>query len=87
MTEKYKDLISRFINRRISAEEFESAYLVLFKNDNDQVSGTEFNTLEKLFFAIDDYVADPKLRKAVHGLDGEQLRASARDTYQMLYPA
>lgn len=87
MTEKYKALISRFVDRQISAEEFESAYLKLFKNDKDQVSGTEFNTLEKLFFAIDDYVADPKLRQAVRGLDEEQLRESARDTYQRLYPA
>lgn len=87
MTEKYRDLIFRFVNRQISAEEFEPAYLKLFKHDKDQVSGPEFNTLEKLFFAVDDYVADPGLRQAVRGLDEEQLRERARDTYQRLYPA
>ena len=59
---KYKDLILSYVNRTISAEEFESAYLALFKHDSDQVLGAEFNILEKLFFAIDDFVADPELR-------------------------
>ena len=86
MTEKYRDLIFRFANRKIPVEEFEAAYLRLFKHDKDQVSGPEFNTLEKLFFAVDDYVADPRLRQAVRGLDEEQLRDCARDTYRRLYP-
>lgn len=67
MTEKYKDLVFKFSNRQISVEVFEPAYLRLFKHDKDQVPGSEFNTLEKLFFAVDDYVADPSLREAVHG--------------------
>ncbi|HEY0226016.1 MAG TPA: colicin immunity domain-containing protein [Mycobacterium sp.] len=86
MTGKYRDLIFKFVNRQISAEEFESAYLRLFKHDKDQVSGPEFNTLEKLFFAVDDYVADARLRQAVRGLDEEQLRDYAHNTYRSLYP-
>ncbi|MEM6109756.1 colicin immunity domain-containing protein [Mycobacterium sp. 050272] len=85
MTEKYRDLIFKFANRQIDVEEFEPAYLRLFKYDEDQVAGSEFNTLEKLFFAVDDYVADPSLRQAVRGLDEEQLRDCARDVYQRLY--
>ncbi|MEE6139952.1 colicin immunity domain-containing protein [Mycobacterium sp. 050128] len=85
MTEKYRDVIFRFANRKISVEEFEPTYLKLFKHDKDQVPGPEFNTLEKLFFAVDDYVADPGLRQHVRGLDEEQLRDCARDVYQMLY--
>jgi hypothetical protein len=85
MAEKYREGISKFINWKISAEEFESTYLRLFKHDKDQVSGPEFDALEKLFFAVDDYVADPSLRKAVNGLDEEQLRGCARDVYQRLY--
>lgn len=87
MCAKYRQLISRFVDRKMSAEEFEAAYLPLFKHDHDQVPGAEFNVLEELFFAVDDYVADPELRKAVHGLDDEQLRARAREAYQRLYPA
>lgn len=84
MDKKYRDLIFRFVGHGISADEFEPAYLKLFKHDRDQLSGAEFNTLEKLFFAVDDYVADPRLRQAVDGLDEEQLRDRARDTYRML---
>jgi hypothetical protein len=87
MSAKYKQLISRFADRKIPVEEFEAAYLTLFKHDHDQVPGPEFNILEELFFAVDDYVADPELREAVHGLDDEQLRARAREAYQRLYTA
>ena len=38
-------------------------------------------TLEKLFFAVDDYVADPELRKKVGGLNDEELRAYADELY------
>ena len=85
MCGKYKDLILNFINQTISAEEFESAYLALFKHDSDQVLGPEFNILENLFFAIDDFVADPELRATVHGLDEEGLRKHAREAYERLY--
>jgi Bacterial self-protective colicin-like immunity len=63
MTAKYRNLISGFINHRISAEEFQSSYFMLFKNDEDQVPGSEFKTLDKLFADADDYTADPELRK------------------------
>lgn len=85
MTNKYRELILRFATRQISAEEFEPSYLRLFKYDEDQVTSSEFNFLEKLFFAVDDYVADPELRQAVAGLDEEQLRNCARDTYNKIY--
>ena len=96
MCAKYRDLISRFANGQISAQEFESAYLALFKHDQDQVPGAEFNILEGLFFAVDDYVADPELRRRLQGLDpelrkygqaldDEELRACAREAYRKLY--
>jgi hypothetical protein len=85
MTEKYRELIFRFANQQIPVEEFEPDYLRLFKYDKDQVPSPEFDILEKLFFAVDDYVADPGLRQAVRGLDEDQLRDCARATYQRLY--
>ncbi|MGC2653590.1 MAG: colicin immunity domain-containing protein [Mycobacterium sp.] len=85
MCTKYKDLILSYVNRKISAEQFESAYLELFKHDTDQVLGVQFNILENLFFAIDDFVADPELRAAVHGLNEEDLRKHALEAYQQLY--
>ena len=87
MTGKYRDLIFKFVDRQISAEEFESAYLRLFKHDKDQVFGPKFNTLEKLFFAVEMIMLQtPHYVKLFGGLDEEQLRDCARNTYHKIYP-
>jgi hypothetical protein len=85
MVAKYRDLISDFVSGRLSAQDFESTYLRMFKSDNDQVPGHEFDLLEKLFFAIDDYVDDPELRVKVSGLSDDDLRISAKEAYTQLY--
>ena len=85
MAAKYRDLIADFVSGRVSAQNFESAYLQVFKNDKDQVPSREFDVLEKLFFGIDDYIADPELRKKVGGLDDGELRSRAEETYSLLY--
>ncbi|WP_292981723.1 colicin immunity domain-containing protein [Mycobacterium sp.] len=83
--DKYRDLISDFVSGRLPAHSFESQYLRVFKNDTDRAPRREFQVLENLFFAIDDYVADPELREKVGGLDDDQLRAVAQDAYTQLY--
>ncbi|WP_428342354.1 colicin immunity domain-containing protein [Mycobacterium sp.] len=85
MVAKYRDLISDFTSNRLSAQSFESRYLQIFKTDTDQVPSNEFDLLEKLFFAVDDYVADPELREKVGGLDDDQLRDRAEEAYSQLY--
>jgi hypothetical protein len=85
MVAKYRDLIANFVGGGMSAQNFESAYLQVFKTDRDQVPGREFDVLEKLFFAIDDYVADPALREKVGGLNDDELRARVEETYTLLY--
>jgi hypothetical protein len=94
MAARYRGLISRFINREISAGEFESFYLALFKHDKDQVPSPQFEVLDRLFADVDDYVADPDLRKRVaelndgkllRTLDDAELRARAREAYRKLY--
>lgn len=85
MTAKYRDLLSRFINREITAPEFQSLYFTVFKNDGDQVPGTKFKILDRLFADVDDYTADPKLRERAGGLDDEELRTCAREAYRKLY--
>ncbi|MDH6245492.1 colicin immunity domain-containing protein [Mycobacterium sp. OTB74] len=82
---KYWSLIADFIAERISADDFETAYLKLFKDDADLVAGREFTLLEGLFFDVDDYVGDPELRSRAGGLDGDQLRSRAREVYLKLY--
>jgi hypothetical protein len=85
MTARYRGLISDFVDQRISADEFETAYLSLFKTDTTQVRSTEFEVLDGLFADVDDYVGDPELRSRAGGLDGDQLRSRAREVYLKLY--
>jgi hypothetical protein len=87
---KFKGLISRFINGQIAAEDFQTSYLRMFKNEADVDIGAEFDILEELFTDTDDYVMDPELRsylrgkhpefrKYVQALDEEELRVRARE--------
>jgi hypothetical protein len=93
---KYKSLISQFVNHQISAADFESAYLKMFKNEEEIIGGEEFDILEYLFTSADGYVADPELRSRIlaenpnarkygQGLDDEELRADAREAYRKLF--
>jgi hypothetical protein len=85
MVAKYRDLISDFVSGRLPAHSFESRYLQVFKTDTDQVPGNEFDVLEELFFAVDDYVADPELREKAGGLNDDELRTRADEAYLLLY--
>ena len=93
---KYTTLIYQFINHQISAPDFESAYLKLFKSETETIGGDAFDILEDLFTSTDDYVADPELRSRLlaenrdlhkYGkpLDDEELRAEARAAYRKLF--
>jgi self-protective colicin-like immunity protein len=88
MADRYKHLIFAFINREISAPEFESRYLTMFKSDKNKVSGEKFNVLDKLFADVDAYEADPELRKQVYGgIGDEELLTCAQAAYEKLYEA
>lgn len=87
MLENYRDLIRRFVNGAISADEFEADYLARFKDDPNQVTGEEFDILDELFADVDDYASDPTLRASTGGISGEDLRARARDAYTRLFDA
>ena len=88
MADRYKPLISKFINKEISASEFESCYIALFKRDKSKVGGEKFDILDRLFADVDAYEADPELRKQVYGgIGDEELLTYARAAYQKLYEA
>lgn len=80
----YAELISRFVDGRISAQEFESSYLRMFKNEKTRFPVDVFDLLDGLFADVDEYVADPDLRNDAGGLDDEQLRTRARTAYDRL---
>lgn len=81
----YEPLIREFVSGALTADQFESAYLSVFKQDHSQIPGPEFEILDGLFADVDDYVADADLRARAGGLDGEQLRERARAVYERLY--
>ena len=69
----YLEMISDFVSGRISASEFEIAYLERFKNESSILPEQAFLILDGLFADVDAYCADPELRDADE-LDEEQLR-------------
>ncbi len=94
---KYKGLITSFINRQISAQEFSASCLQMFKKDGDySLSHEEFDILEELFTDADDYSANPEYheyvdnlnpesRGLIRALDEEELRDRALEAYRKLY--
>lgn len=93
---KYGCLIYQFINDQISASDFASQYLRMFKAEKNIIGGDGFDVLEYLFTSADGHVADPELhrrilaenpdfRKYGQGLDDEELRADAREAYRQLF--
>jgi hypothetical protein len=87
MLENYRDLMRRFVIGEISADEFETDYLTRFKDDQNQVTGTEFDILDGLFADVDEYISDPTLRDSAGGISGEELGTRARDAYDRLFDA
>ncbi|GGF98993.1 hypothetical protein GCM10007304_11130 [Rhodococcoides trifolii] len=85
MIESYREIIGSFVSGSTSASEFEAAYLRHFKDDRTQVSGSEYDTLERLFFDVDDYVEDPGLRDGPKDIGPDELRARARRAFDVLY--
>nr|WP_296779099.1 colicin immunity domain-containing protein [Rhodococcus sp. (in: high G+C Gram-positive bacteria)] len=84
---RYKYLIESFVSGVVEAEQFESEFLKLFKNDTDQVPGVEFDVLDGLFVSIDEYVADGDLRARAGGIDDERLKTQAYKAYRLLFDA
>ena len=68
----YLDLMRGFGERRISASEFETKFLALYKNDATNWSEREFRALDELFGAVDAFCGDDSLRDD-EDIDEEQL--------------
>lgn len=79
----YLDLVGAFVEHRISAGDFETRFLSMFKAQTgdfaDQKEEDEriFRILDRLFADVDAYVVDPELRESEEDLDEEQLRSCA----------
>lgn len=95
--DKYEVLIRCFVDGRISAPDFKTAFLAKFKTDPDHFPVMDFDVLEKLFTDVDAYVADPDLRgllrakdpeflKYAPAYDEQELWACALEAHRKLYP-
>ncbi|MGK5441388.1 colicin immunity domain-containing protein [Micromonospora sp. URMC 105] len=77
-------VIRAFVDGRLTAREFEVAYLNLFKHDPNLHDKAVMRPLEWLFFEVDEFVADPDLRARAGGSDEETLRRVAAETLARL---
>jgi hypothetical protein len=73
----YMDLIRRYLNEIVSAEEFERLYLRMFKDDPTIRPSAGYDVLNGLFWDVDAFCADPEFRSAAD-LDEAALRTRAR---------
>lgn len=60
--EDYGSLLNRFIQHRMSADEFQIAYLKLFKNERRQLDEALFDVLDTLFGDVDAFSSEPTIR-------------------------
>ncbi len=81
---RYQSLIRPFITGKMTAPEFEDAYLSTFKADATDFPRQVFDILEQLFGDVDEYVADQALREKAGGLDDDQLRQCAQRAFDQL---
>jgi len=79
----YEKLINSFVQEQLSATQFEIEYLKLFEYDKTDFTETEYNILNTLFWAVENFCSDPELRDQ-GDLDENQLRDAAKVALQTL---
>ena len=83
VADKYIELITRFVARKIAAADFERAYLDVFKSEKESLSAEDFDVLDRLFSDVDAYCGDPTLR-GPEDLDEQQLREKCAEALAAL---
>lgn len=68
---------------QLSALQFEAEFLKLFEYDNTDFTEEEYKILNALFWAVEDFCAEPKLREE-GDLDENQLLEAAQVASQAL---
>lgn len=81
--QKYKVLINSFLERKITADEFQAKYLSIFKKEEGELTEHEFNELDGLFADVDSFCSDPDLFES-GDLDEPMLRTQAKIVFQRL---
>jgi len=77
-------LIRAFLERRLTAVEFEVLFLAAFKAEGPRRPPEIFNVLERIFFDVDDFCPDEELRERAGGIDERELRARVEAAQERL---
>lgn len=80
--DEYRNLIKLFLNGNIAADDFQGQFLNKFADD-DSLSDEQYQVLNALFFAVEDYVDIPRLRRD-EDLDEEGLADQCQKAYERL---
>ncbi len=79
----YIDLIKKFLENSIDAQQFEVRFLDRFKKESTVFPNDKFEILDELFAAIDAFCPDPELCDD-NDLNEEQLRIKAAESLARL---
>ena len=69
----YRDLIRAFLEEQLTAVEFETRFLAMFKDEEKPFESSVFDILDRLFSDVDAFCADESLRDE-EDLDEQELR-------------
>ena len=83
--QQYSYLLQQYLTKKISAKEFETKYLKMFKYDDTFRTGKEFQILDRLFNDVDAYCDDPALIEDTRfDINESELRKRAERAYSNL---
>jgi hypothetical protein len=69
----YRTMMERFLDGRLSASDFETSYLRMFKDDQTDWPEPVYQALNEVFLDLDAYCPDPDIRDEF-GIDEAELR-------------
>ena len=82
--QKYSGMIEDLLEGRLTATEFETQYLLSFKQEPESLRDDIFLILDRLFGDVDAFCSDASLR-GKDDLDEGQLRQRAREALAALH--
>jgi hypothetical protein len=80
----YVELIDRFAEREIDADQFETEYLGMAKNDEVMHGEPAFGIIDELFFHVDEYFVPPEASEDERSREQEALRTYAQRAVEKL---
>ena len=80
----YAVLLRAFVEHRLTAVEFETAFLSVFKHDDVTHPEAQFAVIDELVGTVDEYCSDEALRREVGGIDEVGLRRAASQAFDQL---